>query len=137
MTLEDGVQALLERPNFAHVATVLPDGGPHVVAVWAGIVEDDRVAFFTQPNSRKARNLDRDPRVAMSIVDFDEPYRTAQLRARVVETRDGDAALEVMDQLSVRHTGRPFPYRQGRLYVCEVERQTYLELAFSRDTSEA
>ena len=137
MTLEDGVRTLLERPNFVHVATVLPDGGPHVVAVWAGVVEDDRVAFFTQAGSRKGRNLERDPRVAMSIVDFDEPYRTAHLRARVVETRDGDAGLEVMDELSVRHTGKPFPYRQGRLYVCEVEHQTYLELPFSRDTSEA
>jgi PPOX class probable F420-dependent enzyme len=135
--LEDGVRALLERPNFVHVATVLPDGGPHVVAVWAGVVEDDRVAFFSQPASRKGRNLERDPRVAMSVVDFDEPYRTAQLRARVVETRDGEAGLEVMDELSVRHTGKPFPYRQGRLYVCEVEHQAYADLPFSRDTSQA
>jgi PPOX class probable F420-dependent enzyme len=135
--LEDGVRALLERPNFVHVATVLPDGGPHSVAVWAGVVDGDRVAFFTQPGSRKARNLERDPRVAMSVVDHEQPYRTAYLRGRVVQTRDGEAALAVMDELSIRHTGKPFPYRRGRLFVCEIERQAYQELAFTRDTSAA
>ena len=91
-------------------------------------------AWPSSPSRDRAR---RATWSAIRVVDFDEPYRTAQLRARVVETRDGDAGLEVMDQLSVRHTGKPFPYRQGRLYVCEVERQTYADLPFNRDTSEA
>ena len=128
------VRELLERPNFVHVATLMADGSPHSVPVWAGVVDGDRVAFFTQPESLKGRNLARDGRVAMSVVDHDEPYRSASLRAHVVETRDGDAALEVMDVLSVRHTGRPFPMRKGRLFVCEVDRARYAELPFSRST---
>src|SRR5919202_4288769 len=96
--LPDDVRSLLEGRNFAHVATVLPDGAPHSVPVWVG-VEGDRVVFFTQRQSRKARNLDRDPRVAISLVDFDNPYRTAQLRGRVVERRTGDEALAVMDEI--------------------------------------
>ncbi|MEA2123791.1 MAG: hypothetical protein QOI80_573 [Solirubrobacteraceae bacterium] len=132
MTLDDPTRALLERPNFVHVATVLPDGGPHVVAVWAGVVDDDKVAFFTQPGSRKARNLERDPRVALSVVDHDDPYKTARLRAHVVEVREGDAALEVMDVLSIRHTGEPFPHRSGILFVCAVDAASYSELPFQR-----
>ena len=132
MTLDPRIRALLERPNFVHVATLMPDGSPHVVAVWAGLVDGDRVAFFTQPGTQKARNVERDPRVAMSVVDHEEPYRTARLRGRVVETRDGDAALEVMDVLAVRHTGQTFPMRSGRLFVCEIDRAGYTELPFTR-----
>ncbi len=66
--LPDGVRAVLEGRNFAHLATLLPDGSPHSVAVWVG-VEDGRPVFFTQPTSRKARNLEADPRVALSVVD--------------------------------------------------------------------
>ena len=58
------VRALLDGANYAHVATVLPDGGPHSVPVWVGL-QGDRIAFLTSPGSRKARNLDRDPRVAI------------------------------------------------------------------------
>jgi PPOX class probable F420-dependent enzyme len=134
MTLDDNIRALLERPNFVHVATLMPDGSPHCVAVWAGVVDGDRVAFFTQPGAQKARNITRDPRVAMSVIDHDEPYKSARLRGRVVETREGDAALEVMDVLARRHTGADFPLRRGVLFVCEVEHAGYMELPFTRST---
>jgi PPOX class probable F420-dependent enzyme len=110
--LPDNVRALLGRANFAHVATVLPSGAPHSVPVWIAL-EGDRLAFFTQPGSRKARNLEADPRVAISIVDHDEPYKMAQIRGRAVETVGGDEALAIMDRMSVRYTGKPFPYRQS------------------------
>jgi PPOX class probable F420-dependent enzyme len=134
--LPPDVRELFERPNFAHVATILPDGAPHSVAVWA-CLEGDRIAFFTQPGSRKARNIAADPRVAISVVDHDEPYRTASVRGRVVETREGDAALEVMDRMSIAHTGAPFPYRSGTLYLVEPERARYTRLGFERDTGAA
>src|SRR6266545_1349974 len=95
--MPDDVRALFERPNFAHVATLMPDGSPHSVPVWVG-TQGDRVCFFTQERSRKARNLARDGRVAISIVDYENPYRMAQLRGRVVEHFDGERALEVMDR---------------------------------------
>jgi PPOX class probable F420-dependent enzyme len=107
----------------------MPDGSPHSVAVWVG-VEDGRVVFFTQPSSRKARNVERDPRVAVSVVDRSNPYRTARIRGRVVATRDGDAALEVMDRLAVKYTGKPFPVRSGRLYEIEPEQTGFMELPF-------
>ena len=127
--LPDDIRELLERRNFAHVATVLPDGSPHTVAVWIG-VEDGHVAFFTQPGSRKARNLARDPRVAISLVDLDQPYRAAHLRGRVVGTVEGEEALELIDRLSVKYTGEPFPMRSGVVYLIEPERSGFFELPF-------
>ena len=133
--LPDDVRALFEGPNYAHIATVLPDGGPHSVPVWAGM-EGDRIAFFTQERSRKARNLDADPRVALSIVDHDNPYRMATVRGRVVERVHGDAALEIIDLLSVRFTGEPFPYRQGMAFLVEPERSSSATLGFEHKPPE-
>jgi PPOX class probable F420-dependent enzyme len=123
------VRALFEAANYGHVATLMPDGSPHSVAVWVGI-EDDRIVFFTQPSSRKGRNLAADPRVAISLIDRDNPYRTARVRGRVVATREGDAALEVIDRLSHKFTGRPFPMRSGVVYEIEPEHSGFMELPF-------
>jgi PPOX class probable F420-dependent enzyme len=128
--IPEEVRALLEARNFAHLATVLPDGSPHSVAIWIG-TEGDRVAFFTQTGSRKARNLARDPRVALSLVDRANPYRTAWLRGRVVETRTGEAALAVADAISERYTGQPFPMRSGVAYVVEPDSVGAMDLPFS------
>ncbi|MFL5844161.1 MAG: PPOX class F420-dependent oxidoreductase [Solirubrobacteraceae bacterium] len=128
--MDEQVRELLEGRNFAHLATLLPDGSPHSVVIWVTVVEGDRAAFFTQPGSLKARNVARDPRVAISIVDHERPYRTARLRGRVVATREGDAALEVMDAMSQRYTGADFPMRSGVLYEVEVEQDSFTELPF-------
>lgn len=127
--LSEEVRALFEGPNFGHLATVMPDGSPHTVPVWVG-VEDGRIAFFTQPASQKARNLARDPRCAISITDFENPYRSAHVRGRVLETLEGDAALDVIDRISVRYTGEPFPMRSGVVFLVEPERVGFIELPF-------
>ena len=128
--LPDEVRELFEGPNFCHLATVLPSGAPHSVPVWTGI-EDGRIAFFTQPQSCKARNLARDPRVAISITDHEHPYRMAQIRGRVVETLEGDPALEAIDRLAVKYTGQPFPMRSGVLYLVEPEKVQQFTLPFT------
>jgi PPOX class probable F420-dependent enzyme len=112
-----------------HLATVLPDGAPHTTPVWA-ILEDGRIAFFTQSKSRKARNLLREPRVALSVVDAQNPYRSAQIRGRVVETVEGEAALAVIDRISQYYIGAPFPMRSGTVYWLEPERSQFVELPF-------
>jgi PPOX class probable F420-dependent enzyme len=124
------IAELLDGRNFVHLATVLPDGGPHSVPVWA-LREGDRLAFFTQTATRKARNLERDPRVAISVVDAANPYRSAHLRGRVVERLDGDEALAVIDRLSQKYIGAPFPMRQGVVYWVEIERARFVELPFT------
>ena len=123
------VRPLFESANIVHVATVLPDGAPHSVPVWSRI-EDERIAFFTQPGSRKARNLAQDPRVAVSVTARENPYWMAQVRGRVTETLDGDAALEVIDRIAHDYTGRPFPMRSGIVFLVEVEREWSMKLPF-------
>ena len=132
--LDPRIQDLFTAANYGHLATLLPDGSPHSVALWVG-VEDGRVVFFTQPESRKARNIAADPRVAISVVDRANPYRTGRVRGTVVATREGDAALEVIDRLALKYTGSPFPMRSGVVYEVEVEKAGFTELPFREPAS--
>jgi hypothetical protein len=97
--------------------------------VWIA-THEGRPYFFTQEASRKARNLARDPRVAISIVDRRNPYRTAWLRGAVAETITGEPALELIDKLSVKYTGEPFPMRSGTVYVLEPTLARHFQLPF-------
>jgi PPOX class probable F420-dependent enzyme len=125
------IRQLLDRPNFAHLATLMPDGSPQSVPVWVGR-EGDRILVCTGEGSLKAKNTRRDARVALSVVDFHDPYAEAQLRGRVVERRS-DSAFRFMDPISHKYTGKPFPFRnpEGRVaLVIEVERARYAKLPF-------
>jgi PPOX class probable F420-dependent enzyme len=121
IVLPDDVRALFERPNYAHVATLMPDGSPHSVPLWVG-VEDDQIAFLTEPNSRKARNLERDPRLSLSISDSEQPTTMAQVRGRVGQRLVGDAAWEVIDRISHKYIGQPYPREEDRVvFLVEAE----------------
>jgi PPOX class probable F420-dependent enzyme len=122
--LEADVRRVLDTAAVAHLATVLPDGSPHSVPVWVG-AEGDRVAFLTGPGSRKARNLRRDPRVALSMTAPDNPFEPVIIRGRVIEWLDGDAAWEVIDRISTRYIGQPYSREQERVVALiepEVQR---------------
>jgi PPOX class probable F420-dependent enzyme len=112
--LPPDVRRLAEGTNYAHVATLLPDGGPHVVPVWIG-VEGERLVFMTDPESRKGRNLARDPRVALSITEQERPNVMAHVRGRVVEMLDGDEGWAIIDRLAQEYLGMPYPLRSGRV----------------------
>ena len=117
-------RALVAGPHVAHLATVLPDGGPHVVPVWVAW-EGDRLAFLTGPGSRKARNLARDPRVAVSVTETGNPYVMATLRGQVVDVLDGAEGWAVVDRLSVLYTGGPYPRgEERRAYLVEISHAT-------------
>ena len=122
--LEAGVRRVFDGASIAHLATVLPDGAPHSTPVWVG-THGERVVFFTGPGSRKARNLRRDPRVALSVAPADNPFEPVVVRGRVVEWVDGDAGWEIVDELSAKYTGGPYPRDQERVVaVVEPEHQT-------------
>lgn len=114
MVISEDVRALLVGANIAHLATVLPDGAPHSVPVWIGL-EGDRIAFLTSPNSRKARNLAADPRIAISITDRQNPHSMAQIRGRVVQRVEGDDAWRIIDRMSNKYLGMPYPERSDRV----------------------
>ena len=134
MSLPDEVKEILDGRNFGHLASLLPDGSPHSVPVWL-LRDGDRVAFFTQPGSRKARNLARDGRVAISVTDAENPYRSAWLRGRVAETLEGLEALRVIDRIAEKYTGEPFPMRSGVVYLVEAERAAVITLPFKHVTN--
>jgi PPOX class probable F420-dependent enzyme len=122
--LESAVRRVLDGASIAHLATVLPDGSPHSVPVWVA-AHGDRVAFLTGPGSRKARNLRRDPRVALSIAPVDNPFEPVILRGRAVEWIEGDPAWEIIDRIATKYIGGPYPREQERIVVViEPERQT-------------
>jgi PPOX class probable F420-dependent enzyme len=119
--LPDDVRNLFEGPNYAHIATLLSSGAPHTVPVWIGL-EGERIAFLTGPESRKARNIERDPRVAISLTDHAQPFTMAEVRGRVTERLEGEAAFAVIDRLSHKYTGQPYPLRSGKVvYLVEPE----------------
>jgi PPOX class probable F420-dependent enzyme len=129
--LSNEIRALLDGPNFAHLATLMPDGSPQSVPVWVGR-EGDRILICTGEGSLKAKNTQRGPRVSLSIVDFRDPYQEAQLRGRVVERRP-DPELKYMDPISHKYTGKPFPFRgpEGRVaLVIELDKARYSKLPF-------
>ena len=133
VSLSTEAKVLIDRPNFAHLATLMSDGSPHSVPVWVGR-EGDRLLVCTSEGSLKGRNTRRDGRVALSIVDFHNPYEEAQLRGRVVERRP-DPDLKIMDPVSHKYIGKPFPMRgnpdQRVVLVIAVERARYQVLPFA------
>ena len=109
-TLSDDAKRLIDAPNFAHLTTLMEDGWPKAEPVWIGR-DGDRIVICTDRKSIKSINIDRDPRVALSITDFDNPYEQLLIRGRVVEARD-DGDLKIMDVLSQKYIGAPFPRRK-------------------------
>lgn len=126
--LDPQVRELLDAANFVTLGT-LKDGAPHATVVWAAI-EGGRPCFFTQPSSLKARNIAADPRVAMTVLDRENPYRNGQLHGEVVDTVEGEAALEIIDRMSRKYTGADFPMRSGVVYLIEVSDSRFMQLPF-------
>ncbi|MCE2392838.1 MAG: PPOX class F420-dependent oxidoreductase [Proteobacteria bacterium] len=108
--LSESAKRLLDLRVFAHLATLMPDGSPKAEPVWVAR-EGDRVLVATDRRSLKARNIAADPRVALSLVDPDDPYEQLLIRGRVVETRP-DPELTALDALSLKYIGGPFPRRK-------------------------
>jgi PPOX class probable F420-dependent enzyme len=129
--LLDEAKQLIDRPNFAHLATLMSDGSPSATPVWIGR-EGERLVICTGDGSLKGKNTKRDPRVALSIVDFNNPYEEVQIRGRVVERRP-DPDLNLLDSISQKYIGKPFPMRgpEDRIaLIIEVEKARYAKLPF-------
>lgn len=79
-------RSLLDQPVLAHVATIGPNGEPQANPCWF-IWRDGQLILSIHPTGQKARNLERDPRIAISLVDADEPGRYLELRGQIVASR--------------------------------------------------
>lgn len=108
--LSEKAKALVQRPVIANVATVDADGRPQVTPVWIDL-EGDELVFNTARGRVKQSNLDSDPRVAVSVVDPDDPFNVVVVRGTVVATEDGADAH--IDSLAKKYMGLDtYPMRQ-------------------------
>ena len=109
--LPENVKKLFREPNFGHLATLMPDGSPHVSVVWVDI-DGDRIIVNTQEGRVKPKNVRHDSRVAISIYEQANPYNSATVRGRVVEvTHEG--AEEGIHKLAKKYMGQDrYPYLQ-------------------------
>ena len=125
------VRALLDAPNYVHLATLRADGSPRNHVVWVGL-EGDRVLVCTSDWTWKAKDMRRDPRVALSVIDLANPSRMAALQGRVVVER-ADEDCRYMDPISVKYTNAPFPSRgpDRRCFVIAIERAAQHTLGFA------
>jgi PPOX class probable F420-dependent enzyme len=132
--LPDKVRRLIDGRNFAHLATLMPDGSPHSAPVWVGR-EGERVIISTEDESVKGKNTRRDQRVAISITDMSDPYSQAQLRGRVVERRP-DTGFKHLDAISKKYIGKAWPYREGSsvILVVEIEKARYSKEPFEHQS---
>ena len=109
--IPDEAVHLLEGQHFAHVATVMADGTPQVTPVWIDH-EGDTVTFNTAAGRFKEKNLRRDPNVAISIIDAENPYQPLIIRGKVSEITE-EGADEQIDALAKRYMGvDEYPLRQ-------------------------
>jgi PPOX class probable F420-dependent enzyme len=109
--IPDEAKHLFEGKNFAHVATINPDGSPQVSAVWIGL-DGDLITFNTAEGRVKPKNLRANPDVAISIAGQENPYENLIVQGKVVElTHDG--ADDDIDALAKRYLDADsYPFRQ-------------------------
>jgi PPOX class probable F420-dependent enzyme len=105
---------LLERPLFAHLATVRPDGSPQSSVMWF-IWDGARVRMTHTRTRQKFANLEREPRVALSIADPDDPYRFLEVRGTVESIVD-DPGAEFYRSLQRRY-GQDYPITDADVRV--------------------
>jgi len=110
--IPDKYRDLFNKRAFASLGTLMPDGRPQVTPVWVDL-DGDYVIFNSAKGRQKDRNVRRDPRVALAIIDPDNPYRYLEIRGRVVEITEEGADANI-DKLAKKYLGvDKYPYRQG------------------------
>jgi PPOX class probable F420-dependent enzyme len=115
ISLSDATLALLDGKNYAILATINPDGSPQTSVLWVGRDGND-LLFSTVAGRVKHRNMERDPRVSVTVLDSADPENYVELRGRVSMTPDVGRALDT--RLSWKYDGRdPGEDRPGAVRV--------------------
>jgi len=116
---------LFNKKAFASLATVMPDGRPQVTPVWVDY-DGTHVLVNTAKGRVKDRNMKRDPRVSLAVIDPDNPYHYLEVRGRVVEITE-EGADQHIDKMAKKYLGQDkYPSRQPDevrvLYKIEPEK---------------
>lgn len=111
MPLDDVVRELATGANLAAFTTLFADGQPQTQLMWVD-ADDDHVLINTEVHRAKFRNVQRDPRVTVTIWPEGDPYRYVEVRGRVTEVVTGPEARAHIDDCAQRYFGRPYPAEQ-------------------------
>lgn len=119
--LNDDVRRLAKGANFASLTTLRKDGSPTAQVMWVDC-DDEHILINTEVHRLKFRHMTRDPRVAVLIIDRENPYSYAEIRGEVVEFIRGPEARAHIDELSERYFGRPYIAEQieSERVVCKI-----------------
>src|SRR6187431_1908423 len=119
--LDEQTRRLAKGKNFASLTTLRKDGSPTAQVMWVDC-DDEHILINTEVHRLKYRHMARDPRVAVLIIDRENPYTYAEVRGEVVEFIRGDAARAHIDELSQRYFGRPYIQEQieSERVICRI-----------------
>jgi len=123
--LEAAIKELATGKNFAALTTFLASGDAMTQVMWVD-ADDNHLLINTEIGRQKFRNITRDPRVTVAVIDGANPYRYAEVRGRVIETVTGDRARTHIDELSEKYNGVPYPFEiatERVILVIDPERQ--------------
>jgi PPOX class probable F420-dependent enzyme len=116
---------IIEGKNFAYLATSMPDGSPHISPVWIDR-DEEFLLVNTVPGRVKQKNVSRDPRVAISMVQEKNPYRHLFIRGKVVEQTKQDA-LNHIDRLARKYLGKNYPWNDRDRIILRI-RPEYVKM---------
>lgn len=109
--IPENYRDLFDKKAFASLTTLMPDGSPQTTPVWCDS-DGQHVIFNSAKGRQKDRNVRRDPRVAMAIVDPDNPYRYLEIRGKVVEITEQGADAHI-DKMAKKYLDKDkYPFRQ-------------------------
>jgi len=109
--IPDNFMDLFHKKAFGSLSTLMPDGSPQTNPVWIDF-HDGEVWVNTAVGRLKDKNMKRDPRVSVALIDPDNPYRFLEIRGKVREaTQDG--ATQHIDKMAKKYLGKDkYPYAQ-------------------------
>lgn len=107
MPLDPATRAMAQGKNFATLTTMLPSGYPMTHVMWVD-ADDDHILINTEVHRTKYKNVQRDKRVTVCIIDRDNPYQYAEVRGDVVDEVHGQAARDDIDRLSRKYNGTDY-----------------------------
>jgi PPOX class probable F420-dependent enzyme len=109
--LPENLISLLHKPSTCYIATTMADGSPQLTQTWVD-TDGEHILINTVQGFQKVRNVERDPRVAVTVADPDNPRRYVAVRGRVVGvTAEGGA--EHIEKLAQKYLGGPYPWSRG------------------------
>ena len=105
-----GFEKLLREPAYCQLATLMPDGSPQITQVWVD-TDGEHVLVNTAEGRQKTKNVRRDPRVAVNVVDPNNAWRLGEVRGRVVDVTT-EGADRLIDELAKKYLDADtYPFR--------------------------